>query len=72
MIVFPGTDRERRVSTRRTPVREDDGFTIVTAGGGGHGDPREREPARVREDVLEGYVSAAAARDVYGVEVSEG
>jgi N-methylhydantoinase B len=72
LIVFPGTDRERRVSTRRTAVREDEGFTIVTAGGGGHGDPTEREPARVREDVLEGYVSAAAARDVYGVEVSEG
>jgi N-methylhydantoinase B len=71
MILFPGTARERRVSTRRTPVRAGDRFTVVSAGGGGHGNPREREPALVREDVLEGYVSALAASSIYGVEVSE-
>jgi N-methylhydantoinase B len=36
-------------------------------GGGGYGDPRERDPARVREDVAEGWITAARARDVYGV-----
>ena len=40
---------------------------IVTAGGGGWGDPLERDPARVAADVLEGYVSIDAARDHYGV-----
>jgi N-methylhydantoinase B len=40
---------------------------IVTAGGGGWGDPLERDPARVAADVLEGYVSVEAARDQYGV-----
>jgi N-methylhydantoinase B len=37
------------------------------AGGGGYGDPLERDPERVAEDVREGYVSIAAARDQYGV-----
>jgi N-methylhydantoinase B len=37
---------------------------LHTGGGGGHGDPGEREPERVAEDVREGYISdAAAARD---------
>lgn len=65
-IVFPGSEREQRVSTRRTPVRGGDRVTVLTAGGGGHGDPRERDPERIREDVLDGYVSAEAARTVYG------
>lgn len=38
-------------------------------GGGGHGRPRERPVAAVLADVVEGYVSVAAAREVYGVEV---
>jgi N-methylhydantoinase B len=69
MIVFPETERERRVSTKRTGVEPGDGARVLTAGGGGHGPPRERDPERVREDVREGYVSPAAARDVYGVDV---
>jgi N-methylhydantoinase B len=69
MIVFPDTERERRVSTKRTPVQPDDGARILTAGGGGHGEPSERDPDRVREDVREGYVSPEAARDVYGVDI---
>ncbi|WP_432839867.1 hydantoinase B/oxoprolinase family protein [Dactylosporangium sp. CA-092794] len=67
VIVFPGTDRERSVSTKRTAVAAGDRVTLLTAGGGGHGDPRERDPGLVREDVAEGYVSPEAARDVYGV-----
>ncbi|WP_066367406.1 hydantoinase B/oxoprolinase family protein [Herbidospora mongoliensis] len=71
VIVFPGTDREERVSTRRTPVSPGDRVTLLTAGGGGHGDPRDRDPAAVRDDVAEGYVSAEAARDLYGVDVDD-
>lgn len=36
-------------------------------GGGGYGDPLAREPERVRDDVLAGFVSFPRARDVYGV-----
>src|SRR5262245_40345650 len=40
---------------------------VRSAGGGGYGDPLERDPERVALDVREGYVSAEAARLVYGV-----
>lgn len=42
-----------------------------TAGGGGYGDPFDRDPDAVREDVLDGYVTPEAAREQYGVVVSE-
>lgn len=38
-----------------------------TNGGGGFGDPLEREPELVREDVIDGYVSIKGAREDYGV-----
>jgi N-methylhydantoinase B len=44
---------------------------IVTTGGGGWGDPLEREPDRVCYDVACGLVSAAAARLEYGVVLNE-
>ena len=40
---------------------------VVTTGGGGWGDPLEREPELVLRDVVEGKVSLTAARDAYGV-----
>jgi N-methylhydantoinase B len=69
VVVFPGTDREQRVSTKRVPVVPGDLIRLLTAGGGGHGRPQDRDPDLVRSDVAEGYVSVEAARDVYGVEV---
>ncbi|MBI3977274.1 MAG: hydantoinase B/oxoprolinase family protein [Chloroflexi bacterium] len=44
-------------------------ITIATAGGGGFGDPAERDPARVFADVRKGFVSVDAAARDYGVEV---
>ena len=43
------------------------GTRQLCAGGGGYGDPLKRPIERVAEDVREGYVSAAHAREVYGV-----
>jgi N-methylhydantoinase B len=45
---------------------------VVTTGGGGWGDPLDREPELVRLDVTQGKVSAAAARDEYGVVLAPG
>ena len=43
----------------------------VECGGGGYGDPLDREPERVLEDVLEGWVSRAAAESIYGVVIRD-
>jgi len=40
---------------------------VETTGGGGWGDPLEREPELVALDALEGKISARAAREAYGV-----
>jgi N-methylhydantoinase B len=45
--------------------------SMRTCGGGGYGPPRERDPKLVLQDVLEGKISAARAREVYGVSISE-
>lgn len=66
-VLFPGTDRERAVSTNREPVEPGDRVLVLSGGGGGHGAPAERDPGAIREDVREGYVSEAAARNDYGV-----
>jgi N-methylhydantoinase B len=44
---------------------------VRTGGGGGWGDPLERDPALVRMDVLEELVSAEAARERYGVVLTD-
>ncbi len=49
------------------PLVDQDVVIMQSAGGGGFGDPLTRDPERVREDVVAGYVSPARARDGYGV-----
>jgi N-methylhydantoinase B len=50
-------------------VRRGDVFRHVLAGAGGWGDPLERDPERVRQDVVEEKIGAAYARREYGVVV---
>ena len=58
--------------TRTVPMRKGDLFHHVMAGGGGYGDPLERDPALVLEDVLEEKVTRAHAADAYGVVIADG
>lgn len=46
-------------------------FLHVSAGGGGHGDPMDRDPEAVLDDVREERCSAIYAHDVYGVVIDE-
>lgn len=49
------------------PVGPGDTFERPSAGGGGFGDPLERDPEAVLEDVIDGYVSIDRAAKDYGV-----
>ena len=49
-----------------------DRIRMMEAGGGGYGDPHAREPARVARDVELGFVSVAAAKAQYGVDLAAG
>ena len=50
-------------------LEADDRVSLDPPGGGGYGDPRDRDPERVLADVVDGYVSLASARADYGVAV---
>ena len=52
-------------------IRAGDIVVMQSAGGGGYGDPLARDPERVREDVMAGYVSPERARVGYGVILAE-
>lgn len=49
------------------PLKKGDVFRHQLAGGGGYGDPYEREIELVQRDALQGRITLAHARDAYGV-----
>jgi len=69
VVVNPNTGHERRMlKASRVALVRGDVIRTMTGGGGGFGEPRERDPEDVRRDVRNRHVTPEAARDVYGVE----
>ena len=50
-----------------TSVSNNEVIRTQTPGGGGWGDPKQRDPRSVQLDVLEGIISLERARDIYSV-----
>jgi N-methylhydantoinase B/oxoprolinase/acetone carboxylase alpha subunit len=65
----PGTAREEYLEAKVTGIEFSAGEYIEfrEPNAGGYGDPLEREPALVREDVLDDFTTIELARDAYGV-----
>ena len=59
-----------RAKSNGAPLGAGDVMEVRIGGGGGYGDPLERDPARVALDVALGYVSVEAATSIYGVELA--
>jgi N-methylhydantoinase B len=74
VTVDPGGPRERVLPglVDDEPIPAGTLVRVETTGGGGWGDPLEREPEQVCHDVTEGKVSEQAAREAYGVVVVPG
>jgi N-methylhydantoinase B len=51
-------------------LRPGDVVIMDAAGGGGYGDPQERDPELIENDVADGYVSVKSARKDYGVVIN--
>ncbi len=67
-VINPDTDRTMTVSSKSTTQLEPgDVASVQTPGGGGYGDPTERDPEAVLRDVVNEKVSVEAARREYGV-----
>jgi N-methylhydantoinase B len=69
IVINPGTADERIIPpiSDGTIVKRGDVIRLETGGGGGWGHPFDREPDRVLDDVLGGFVSREAAEREYGV-----
>ena len=70
-IFFPDGRAEEMdvLETRR--VTPGTTLRLCQSGGGGYGDPFARPPGLVLADIADGYVTPRAARELYGVALSE-
>ena len=63
-----GLDNERLLASKEAvELVKDTTYTSYPSGGGGWGDPLDRDPEFVRIDTRNGIVSRDSAKDVYGV-----
>lgn len=72
LILNPGTSNEQKQKSKGvTQLKGGDLLSIRLPGSGGYGDPRERDPNKVRWDVMNGKVSLKSAREDYWVIFNE-
>lgn len=73
VVLHPGSEREQVIQKiTGLPLAAGDVVSAQTGGGGGFGDPLERDPERVLADVRGGYVSPEMAERLYGVVLRDG
>lgn len=60
-----------RSKLEKEPLANGDAIRAASPGGGGFGNALERDLAAVEQDLNRGYISRAAAEDVYGVVIAE-
>ena len=53
------------------PFKPGETFMFESTGGGGWGNPLERDPQAVLDDVLDEYISAITAAEIYGVVIND-
>ncbi len=66
---LPRDDLEPLAAKQRTLLQPNDTVVLVCAGGGGYGDPLDRNPQKVLADVEQGVISPTTALEIYGVVV---
>ena len=64
-VVRAHGDREMHAVVSNLPLNRDDVVRIITATGGGYGNPRERDPAAIASDLRDGYITAEQAERDY-------
>ncbi len=75
VVVRPETAQEATLTHRVSsfgPLATDDVVSVRSGGGGGWGDPFERDPGAVASEVRDGLLTAEEAGDIYGVVLGPG
>lgn len=73
LYVNKGTPEEQKLPAKgMRQLRKGDIYSVFSSGGGGWGNPHEREDEKVLDDVLNGYISPEAAEKDYGVVIRNG
>jgi N-methylhydantoinase B len=72
MYIRRGEDVTPARTHRMVQIRTGEVLGKVSGGGGGVGDPLERDPSAVLEDVIDEMTSVGYAREVYGVAIVPG
>ena len=67
LLKLPGEKAFKWITGANIPVPLNSLAIVRTGGGGGWGDPLERDAALVAADAAEGLISRRAARELYGV-----
>ena len=68
-----GTEREVNLTLKASNylVKEGDEVTVLVAGGGGYGDPLERDYALAEKDFLHGLLSSEHLYQEYGIVIDD-
>jgi N-methylhydantoinase B len=69
-VINPGPGEETVHGKQSREFAYGDVISFQQSGAGGYGDPFERDPALVLDDVFDDYVSIEVARDEYGVVIT--
>lgn len=65
-VIRTGDSTERHAMSTEVKINTDDIVRIITANGGGYGDPKLRKKTALALDIKNGYVSQTYAESVYG------
>ena len=69
-VIEKGNQPPRRLrKVAAESMQKNDLIRLKTGGGGGFGNPMEREPERVLNDVIDGYINVEQAKSDYGVAI---
>ena len=72
VILNPGPAQQQIRKVSDFPVPTGSLISLQSGGGGGYGDPWERDPEHVRDDVLDEYINLEQAGEQYGVVIRNG
>ena len=68
-VIKTDGSQERYAFVSGLTVNTDDVIRVITSCGAGYGDPKKRDPQKVKTDVKNGLLTPQRAREVYGVTI---